>query len=471
VSKNTRSGGRTPDGRSSIYRDRDGTWHGYVTMGVLPDGRPDRRHRRGKSEAEVTRKVRELEAKREAGTTSRTGRIPTVAQWMQTYLNDIAPLRVDQRTLDSTYRPKIERWIIPRLGKHRLDRLYPEHLYGFYASLRSDGLAPNTIAQIHRILSRALTLAVRQERIFRNPCSLIDAPQPEEAETETLTAAEARKLLALAAQRRNGTRWSVALALGLRQSEALGLRRPYVDLESAVIHVHWQLKRERYQHGCADHHACGQSLHRYPCPPDCPKAKRTAGRRHVCATPCPAACTAHGGKCPQFCAADCAEHAPSCPQRQGGWNFVRPKGKRKRAVPIPPELVEPLRQHFADQYAERLAAGDAWEPRDLVWCGPQGQPIDPHDDREEWKALLTEAGITKDTRLHDARHTAGTLLGAQHVDMHVIQRILGHAQVTTTRIYTEPTDQLTREAAGLIGKALWPGASKLQPQLQPEAGD
>jgi integrase len=52
----------------------------------------------------------------------------------------------------------------------------------------------------------------------------------------------------------------------------------------------------------------------------------------------------------------------------------------------------------------------------------------------------------------------------------VIQRILGHAQVTTTRIYTEPTDPLTREAAGLIGRALWPDAGKLQPQLQPEAG-
>lgn len=130
----------------------------------------------------VTRKVRELEGRREAGTTSRPGRVPTVAQWMRIYLSDIAPLRVDQRTLDSTYRPKIKRWIIPRLGKHRLDRLYPEHRYAFYASLRSEGLAPNTIVQIHRILLRALTLAVRQERISRNPCTLIDAPQPEDAE-------------------------------------------------------------------------------------------------------------------------------------------------------------------------------------------------------------------------------------------------------------------------------------------------
>jgi site-specific recombinase XerD len=144
--------------------------------------------------------------------------------------------------------------------------------------------------------------------------------------------------------------------------------------------------------------------------------------------------------------------------------FVRPKGKRNRAVPVPHELIEPLRQHFAGQDTARQAAGDVWEDRDLVWCGPRGQPVDPYDDWEEWKALLAEAGITKDARLHDARHTAGTLLGEQHVDMHVIQRILGHAQVTTTRIYTDPTDPLTREAAGLIGKALWPDAGKLQPE-------
>jgi site-specific recombinase XerD len=147
------------------------------------------------------------------------------------------------------------------------------------------------------------------------------------------------------------------------------------------------------------------------------------------------------------------------------------QGDRKRALMIPPELIEPFRRHFSSQDAERQAAGDAWGNRDLVWCGREGQPINPHDDWETWKALLAEAGITTDARLHDARHTAGTLLGEQHVDMHVIQRILGHAQVTTTRIYTDPTDPLTREAAGLIGEALWPGASQLQPQLQPEAGE
>jgi integrase len=72
------------------------------------------------------------------------------------------------------------------------------------------------------------------------------------------------------------------------------------------------------------------------------------------------------------------------------------------------------------------------------------------------EGTLAEAGITKNARLHDACHTCGTLLGEQHVDMHVIQRILGHAQVSTTRIYTDPTDPLTREAVDRLGSMLWP---------------
>jgi integrase len=305
-------------------------------------------------------------------------------------------------------------------------RLTPNpHLY---KSLREDeGLAPNTIVQIHRILSRALTIAVRQEIMGRNPCTMMDALQPEETEHENLTGAEARAFLKATVKRRNGTRWSIALALGLRQSEALGLRWKYVDLDKGVIYVDWQITHARYKHGCKDPHACGEHWHRYPCTADCPKAKRTVGRRHACSTPCPPNGTEHNGKCPKFCAPDCTGHAKACPKRIGGIKFTRPKGKRTRAIPLPAQIITALRKHLEAQKAEREAAGDAWQEWDLVWCQPNGYPIDTHVDWEECKEVLGEAGI-KDVRLHDARHTAGTLLGGLHVDIHVIQRILGHAK-------------------------------------------
>jgi hypothetical protein len=47
-----------PARSSSIYQDKEGKWHGRVRMGVRDDGKPDRHHVRGKTRAEVTKKVR-----------------------------------------------------------------------------------------------------------------------------------------------------------------------------------------------------------------------------------------------------------------------------------------------------------------------------------------------------------------------------------------------------------------------------
>ena len=49
-------GTRRPNQRSSIYLGKDGFWHGWVTIGVRADGSPDRRHRMGKTEAEIDAK-------------------------------------------------------------------------------------------------------------------------------------------------------------------------------------------------------------------------------------------------------------------------------------------------------------------------------------------------------------------------------------------------------------------------------
>ncbi|MEU4410218.1 tyrosine-type recombinase/integrase [Streptosporangium sp. NPDC023963] len=114
-----------------------------------------------------------------------------------------------------------------------------------------------------------------------------------------------------------------------------------------------------------------------------------------------------------------------------------------------------LKLHKEAQRLEREAAGDRWQEWDLVWCTPDGNPIDAGDDWDDWKQLLQLAEIDKDARVHGARHMAATLLLEQGVDIRVIQAVLGHSQLTTTKRYTHITETLAIEAAGRTGRALW----------------
>ena len=66
------------------------------------------------------------------------------------------------------------------------------------------------------------------------------------------------------------------------------------------------------------------------------------------------------------------------------------------------------------QAAERLAAGPAWTDVGMVFATPFGKPVDPRNDYREWRQLLRDAGVPP-ARLHDARHTAATLLLTQGV--------------------------------------------------------
>jgi integrase len=445
-------GTRRPNRRSSIYLGKDGLWHGWVTVGVKPDGSPDRRHRKGKTEAEVTRKVRELESQRESGYVSKPGRVPTVAEWMHEYLEVLCERlvlseKMAPRTL-ADYRSKTRNWINPLLGKHRLDRLTPEHLDTAYSVMLRHGLAPSTVLKSHRILSRALRIAVRRGRITRNVAALIDAPSAAPHEIEPLTREEARRILDVAVRKRNGARWSVALALGIRQGEALGLRWSYVDLETGVIRAWFQIQRVEWQHGCNDPRICSERWHRRACKPRC--------KKHWHLPACEPGCTRKGHVCyKRPCPSDCTGHAAKCPNRVGGGVVFRQrKGKSKLTLQCPPALLELLREHHKRQAAERLRAGSSWTDHDLVFATRRGGPIERTEDWRTWKVILKQAQV-RDARVHDARHTAATLLIAQGVHIRVVQEVLGHTRVTTTERYTHVATLQMKDASERMGEALW----------------
>jgi hypothetical protein len=155
------TGKRVPNMHSSVYEGSDGYWHGRVTVGYKDDGKLDRRHVMSKDEKTVRKRVKRLERDRDRGTLAKAGRPPTVKDWLTAYFDTIAVRTVAPRTLDD-YRSKARNWIYPHLGHVRLDRLQPEHLDKLYAAMDQAGKASSHALKVHRIISRALEIAVRR---------------------------------------------------------------------------------------------------------------------------------------------------------------------------------------------------------------------------------------------------------------------------------------------------------------------
>jgi integrase len=235
-------GSKGSPGEASIFRAKDGRWHGWITVGTRANGKPDRRHRTAKTRNEVVRKIRELEVRRETGTITAVNS-DTVEAWFRHWLTNIAARRVRPRTLES-YESMIRMHITPYLGGQRLDRLQPEHLEELYNALIEKGLSPTSVLRVHRIISRALKVAMQRQRIHRNVATLVDPPAQRRSEVATaLTLEEATAVLHAARERRNKARWTVALALGLRQSEALALQWKDIDLLNGTLAVRCTLHR------------------------------------------------------------------------------------------------------------------------------------------------------------------------------------------------------------------------------------
>ncbi|MEU4288086.1 tyrosine-type recombinase/integrase [Kribbella sp. NPDC026596] len=74
--------------------------------------------------------------------------------------------------------------------------------------------------------------------------------------------------------------------------------------------------------------------------------------------------------------------------------------------------------------------------------------------RSQRRSSLHVADGIPPARLHDAGHTAATLLLEQGVDIRIVQQILGHSPITVTKRYAHVTSRLARDAADRMGRAL-----------------
>ena len=227
-------------GEGSVYQRADGRWCAQIDLGWV-GGKRLRPTITARTRRELSEKMRRKRREIDAGVLSDDA---TVEQWLTYWLDNVAAKKVRERTLVG-YRGYVRTWLVPYLGRHRLDRLKPDHIRALYAAMEADGKSDATRRQAHAILRRALVVAERDGRILRNPAAAVDPPPVGQNHHQPLTLAQARMVLAaLPTEPDNmAARWLCALLQGMRQGECLGLRWEDVDLENRRIHVEQELYR------------------------------------------------------------------------------------------------------------------------------------------------------------------------------------------------------------------------------------
>lgn len=377
---------RRDSGSGSIFQRKDGK---YVVRIELPSDGSGRRRKQivRAKKADAITALRDL--RREL---DRTGDLPTssptIETWATLWRARVAPT-LKPRTAD-TYRGYLDRYIVPTIGKARLDKVTTDHVYRVTKSITDAGLSTTTALQAHAVLRKMLGDAEREGRIGRNPAELALAPRRAVNVRPVLTAEQAMALLAHLESAGDPYLAHAALALlaGVRQGERLGITTPCLDLDAGSLAVEWQV--QRLKAGIA------------------PPASQEA--HHL----------------------------------DGGLWLTRPKSRTGwRQVPIVGPLERALREHM-----DRMPPA----PGGLVFHR-DGRPIDPSQDAREWADALKAAGLPH-VPLHSARHTCASLLADLGVREDIRMQILGHSSATVTRGYTHLSVGEAREGMARLGQRL-----------------
>jgi integrase len=407
--------GKRANGEGSIFPYK-GKWAGYVWV-TTPGGEYKRAWVYGETREEVHDKWLKLHAAAKRGPVVTNP--PTVAEYLAYWLAEVIKPNREPNTY-SQYELFSRRYIIPGLGKKRVDRLTVREVQAWLNKLPGicqccaqgkdanrplerrrccalrkcceDYPSKRTIKIARDTLRAALTQAWREELVPRNVASIATLPAARKVTRrgQSWDADEARRFLESAYADRDPLYplWVLILVLGLRKGEAQGLIWPAIDLDNAQVSLEWQVQR-----------VGRQLIHK--------QQLKSDGSTDV--LPLPDICLS--------------------------------------ALKIQREAQERMRARLAEN-------GGTWPDDGLVFTTRTGRPIEPRAVNRRFDARCAKAGVRR-IRVHDTRRTCGSLLAALDVHPRVAMRILRHTKIAITmEIYTQVPDQATKDALKRLSDAL-----------------
>ena len=350
----------------------------------------------------------------------------TVGEWLDTWL--ATKRRTKRESTCRGYEMHIRTWLKPQLGHLPLDRLNAGHIEELFTTTgrinteltaqRTAGAAPTDVKvegdvrgqsrecgpttqlRIFATLRAAVNSAVKQRKITWNPCNGVELEQPETAERQRWTPAEAVQFIDATADDEMGLMFRVAVLRATRRAELCGFRWADTDLEKPYHD------------------------------PETGK-ERTGALLGV-----------------------------ERPIIQLGGKLRESKAKTKmgqRRVFLDHETAELLREHRKAQPRLRLKAGSSWEDNDLVFCQDDGRPWNPDHVSKRFKKLAVLAGVPVICLHEGGRHTGNSLMQDAGVDQELRMREVGHADKSVNDRYTHPLEQAhlaaAEQTAALVRKA------------------
>jgi len=125
-----------------------------------------------------------------------------------------------------------------------------------------------------------------------------------------------------------------------------------------------------------------------------------------------------------------------------------------RKLPLPDNLAATLKAAKSLQAADKLSMGAAYQSSGYVVVDEAGRPLSPHALTSRWARMLIAAGVPP-VRLHDARHTCGTLMHLDGVPIAVIAAWLGHASSAfTMATYVHSQEPALADAARRLARVV-----------------
>lgn len=229
---------RRSSGDGSVFKRANGKWITKVDRYV--NGKRVFTERVSNTEGEAKAKLKLLLKAKEEGIAPDADKLrlePYLKDWLQSVKKELKPRSYER------YDDIIRLHLAPALGREFLVRLTAPRIDAYLREKLESGLAPGTVGGHHAVLRAALNQAMRWGLLSRNPASLVKAPRKVVYEPKWLRPDEAIRFLEAAKGDRYEALYLLAVLLGAREGEILGLTWKDIDFTVGEVRLWKNLQR------------------------------------------------------------------------------------------------------------------------------------------------------------------------------------------------------------------------------------